>query len=301
VDILRTLLFVPGNSDRMVARAPHAGADAIVIDLEDAVPLAEKRAARKLLRAQIPAIAAHGRPLFVRVNNVATGLTRDDVMAAVRPGVTGVVHPKTESAQDLRDLDVLLREAEMKNGVRPGDIATIPLIESARGVLRCEEIARASDRVVALSVGGEDYSAELAVPRGAVALSHLRYVVATVAAALGVFAIDTPWPSIKDAAGLAAEAQLAGAIGFKGKYVIHPGQVDAVNAAFTPDDAAVAYARRVIEAAAAAAKARRGAVSLEGRMIDPPVVARARAIIALADTIAGRAAAPRGRPRSASA
>jgi citrate lyase subunit beta/citryl-CoA lyase len=279
----------------MLARAPRAGADAIVIDLEDAVPATEKRAARKLLRAQIPTIVAHGRPLFVRVNNVATGLTRDDVMAAARPGVTGVVHPKTESAQDLRDLDVLLREAEMKNGVRPGDIASIPLIESARGVLRCEEIARASDRVIALSIGGEDYSAELAVTRGAVALSHLRYVVVTVAAATGVFAIDTPWPSIKDAAGLATEAQLARAMGFKGKYVVHPDQVEIVNAAFTPEDAEVAYARRVLDAAAAAAKVRRGVVSLDGRMVDAPVVARARALVALAGTIAARAATPRGR------
>ena len=124
MDILRTLLFVPGNRQRMLERAPRAGADAIVVDLEDAVPKAEKRTARALVRALLPKLAAHGHPVFVRVNNVHSGLARDDVMAVVRPGLSGVVHPKTDAPQDLRDLDVLLREAEIKYKIRPGDIRT---------------------------------------------------------------------------------------------------------------------------------------------------------------------------------
>ncbi len=290
MDILRTLLFVPGNRQRMLERAPRAGADAIVVDLEDAVPASEKRAARVTFRAMLPKLAASGKPVFVRVNNVRGKLTRDDVMGVVRPGLAGVIHPKTESPQDLRDLDVLLREAEMKHKVRPGDIVTIPLIESPLAVLRCEQIATASDRVVALSLGGEDYTAALGAKRdgAGAALAYPRQVIATVASAYGMLAIDTPYTDTKDERGLIAEAKLAQAIGLTGKYVIHPDQVAAVNTVFTPSKDAVAYARRVVVAAAQAAKQRRGSVSLDGRMIDAPVVAHAEQVIALAQRIIER-------------
>src|SRR5438874_12681324 len=126
MDILRTLLFVPANRPRMLERAPRAGADGIVIDLEDAVPPGEKRVARPAVRAALPKLASAGHPIFVRINNVRGKFARDDLMAVVRPGLAGVIHPKTEHPQDLRDLDVLLREAEVKYKVRPGDIRTIP-------------------------------------------------------------------------------------------------------------------------------------------------------------------------------
>jgi citrate lyase subunit beta/citryl-CoA lyase len=282
-DIFRSLLFVPGNRERMLARAPSAGADAIVVDLEDAIPPAEKRDARKLLRAELPRLIESAPAVFVRVNDVHSRLTRDDLFAVVRPGLRGVVHPKTAHPQDLRDLDVLLREAEVKNGVRPGDIATIPLIESPAGVLRCEAIADATDRPIALSVGGEDYATELGVPRdaGATAIAHLRYTVVTVAAARGLLAIDTPHTDFKDASGLQAETMRARNMGFKGKYAIHPDQIATINRLMTPSREEVAYARRVVATAEAAAAKRRGATSIDGRMIDAPVVERARAIIAL--------------------
>lgn len=294
MDILRTLLFVPGNRQRMLERAPRAGADAIVVDLEDAVPKAEKRTARALVRALLPKLAAHGHPVFVRVNNVHSGLARADVMAVVRPGLSGVVHPKTDAPQDLRDLDVLLREAEMKYKIRPGDIRTIPLIESPIAVLRCEEIACASDRVIGLSLGGEDYTAALGVARDAsgAALMHARNVLVTVASAYGLPAIDTPYAGIKDERGLVAEAKLAQSLGFKGKYVIHPDQVAPVNAVFAPTTDDVEYARRVVAAAADAAKRRRGSVALDGKMIDAPIVERASRLIALAEQIAERKQPP---------
>ncbi len=288
MDILRTLLFVPGNRQRMLERASRAGADAIVVDLEDAVPRSEKRTARALVRTMLPRLLASASPVFVRVNNVRSGLARADVMAVVRPGLTGVVYPKTDGAQDLRDLDVLLREAELKYGVRPGDIRTIPLIESPIAVLRCEQIVQASDRVLALSLGGEDYMSALAVKRDAanLALAHARGVIAAVAAAYGIPAIDTPYPDIKDEPGLVAEAKHAQAYGFKGKYIIHPDQAAQVNAVFTPSKDDVAQARRVVEAAGLAAKKRRGVVALEGAMIDAPIVERARGVLALAQRIA---------------
>ena len=294
MELARTLLFVPGNRERMLERAGTAGADVVVIDLEDAVPVGEKKAARKLVHTWLPRLVASGQMVFVRVNGVHTGLTRDDVMAVVRKGLAGVVLPKAEEAQDLRDLDILLREAEMAHRVRPGDVRTMPIIESARGLLRCEDIARASDRLAALSIGGEDYTAELGVRRDGrgAALAHLRYVVVQVAVAYGLIPIDTPYTDTRDEKGLAAEARLAKSIGFKGKYVIHPGQVAAVNRVFTPTRDEVADARRVVEAAAAGAARGAGSVSLDGRMIDAPVVARARRLLAAAEAIAARGRAP---------
>jgi len=286
VDLCRTLLFVPGNRQRMLDRAPRSGADIIVADLEDAVPAGEKREARRMVRALVAGAGESGARVFVRVNNVHTGLARGDLMEVVRAGLAGVVHPKTDHAQDLRDLDVLLREAELRNKVRPGDVAVVPLIETPRAILRCEEIARATDRVAALSLGGEDYTAELGVARSDEALAYARGVIVTVAAATGVPAIDTPYPAIDDERGLLRETRLASAMGFRGKYVIHPGQVGSVNAVFSPTAEDVAAARRIVEAARRAEKQRKGSVALDGRMIDAPIVERARRLLETAERIA---------------
>lgn len=292
--MFRSLLFVPGNNERMIERAPAAGADAIVLDLEDAVPDGEKRAARALVRRAAPRIAAAGVPVLVRVNGISSGRTRDDVMAAVSRSLAGVVLPKTESAQDLRDLDVMLREAELKRRVRPGDVRTIALIESAAGVLRCEEIARASDRLLALSAGAEDYVYDIGAPRDARALQHMRGVIVQVAAAYHLAPIDTPYPDHRDRAGLEAEAELARAVGFKGKYAIHPAQIAPIHAIFTPSPAEVAYARRVVEAYDAAVAGGIGAVNVDGRMVDAPIAEHARALIGRAEEITR----PRGRSRA---
>lgn len=282
LDVCRSMLFVPGNRARMLDRAPSTGADALVVDLEDAVPAGEKVAARRLTRAALPRLAASGTPVFVRVNNVNTGQARVDLMAIVRAGLAGVVHPKTEHPQDLRDLDVMLREAEVRNNVRPGDTAVLPLIETPRGLLDVQRIATAIDRVAGLALGGEDYTSALGVPRSDEALAHSRAVIVTVAVALGIGAIDTPYPAIDDERGLARETKLAAAMGFRGKFAIHPGQVPAVNKAFSPSLDDVAHARRIVDAARRAERQRKGSVAVDGKMVDAPVVARAHRTIAMA-------------------
>ncbi len=289
--LLRTLLFVPAQREPMFAKAGGSGADAIVLDLEDAVAPQEKTAARANAQRALASLAGRG-PVFVRVNGVRTGLTRDDLLAVVRGGLAGVVLPKPEAPQDLRDLDVLLREAEMANGVRPGDIAVIPIIESTRGLLRAEEIAVASDRIIALSLGAEDYCAELEVERNVAgtALAHLRYRVVEIATALGLTPIDTPYPDVRDLEGLGAETGFARAVGFKGKYVLHPDQVAPVNALFTPSESDVAAARRIIAAYDDAVEHGAGAISVDGRMVDAPVASRARRLVARAERIARRQA-----------
>lgn len=279
----RTMLFVPGNRQRMLQKSSTSGADAVVIDLEDAVPAKEKAAARKLAREAIQAAAesSDAPAVWIRVNNVRTGMARGDLMAAVRPGLRGVVHPKTERPQDLRDLDVLLREAEVRNKVRPGDVAVIPLIETPGAVIDLRRIATAIDRVVALSLGGEDYATALGVARSDEALAYARGVIVTTAGALNIGAIDTPYPVINDEKGLVRESKLAAAMGFAGKYVIHPDQIAPVQRAFSPTREEVVWAERVVAAAMKAEESGRGAVSLDGKMIDAPIVARARRVLGL--------------------
>jgi citrate lyase subunit beta/citryl-CoA lyase len=282
MDSWRSLLFVPAGRERLLESAQSVAADALVLDLEDSVPEGRKAAARTLARRWVPKLATKRRDVFLRVNSLRSGVTRDDLMAVVQKGLVGIVLPKTESPQDLRDLDVLLREAEMEHGVRPGDVRTIALIESARGVLRCEDIARASDRLCAISVGAEDYTYDIGVRRDAdgTALQHIRAVVVQVATAYGLAPIDTPFADVKDEAGLIAETQLAKAIGLKGKYAVHPSQIAAINRVFSPTKDEIADARAIIDVYEAAVARGLGAVSLDGRMVDAPIAERARALIA---------------------
>jgi citrate lyase subunit beta/citryl-CoA lyase len=278
--LLRTLLFVPALKQRTIDSAARSDADAVIIDLEDAVPDGEKAAARELARASLPLLRDAGKTAIVRVNGIETALTRDDVMAVVCEELDAVVMPKVGHPQDLRDLDVLLREAEMAHGVRPGTVAVIPIIESARAVLRCEAIAGSIDRITAIAIGGEDYTADIGVERdaGGLALQHIRGVVVQVAAAHGMTPIDAPYIGFKDAAGLEQDARIARAIGLKGKFVIHPDQVATVNSVFAPNAREIALAKRIVEAYDARPDGV-GAISVDGRMVDAPVVARARAVL----------------------
>jgi citrate lyase subunit beta/citryl-CoA lyase len=228
--------------------------------------------------------------VFVRVNGVRSGLTRDDLHAVVAPGLAGVVLPKPAEPQDVRDLDVLLREAEMAGGVRPGDVTIVPLIESPRGLLRAEEILLASDRIAVTSIGAEDYCAELGVERNVAgaAIAHLRYSVVTLAAAHRMQAIDTPYARIDDLEGLIAETKFARAIGFKGKYVLHPDQVEPTNRIFTPSPEDIDRARADVAAFEEAQSRGEGSVAVHGRMVDAPIATRARNLLARAAQIAAR-------------
>jgi citrate lyase subunit beta/citryl-CoA lyase len=283
--IMRSLLFVPANRDNMVARAHQTPADVIVLDLEDSVPPSEKEITRAKLRSAIGSLKAAGKTVHVRVNGLDTGLTKDDLAAAIGPGPDGVILPKAEAARDVRQFDILIREQEMRNGLHPGDILMFPHVESARGVLRCEEIGQASSRIAGISLGGEDYVASLAVPRSAEALEYARRVVINVCSAYGLLPLDVVYPVINDEAGLTAEAAYCRAIGFKGKYCIHPGQVETVNRAFSPVTEEVEAARRAVAAFDEAMSRGQASVQVDGKMVDTPVARRARDLIALAEAL----------------
>ncbi|MBI4571371.1 MAG: CoA ester lyase, partial [Chloroflexi bacterium] len=266
----RSLLFVPGAHAELLEKAARFPADVLCIDLEESVLPEEKAAARELAASAAAKLAAAGRTVHVRVNSIRSGETRDDLAAVVRPGLAGVLLAKTESPQDVRQADVLLREQELAHEIRPGTVALVAAIESARALLRCEEISHASTRLVALMLGGEDFAFDMGVARtrDGQELEFARAVIATCARAAGLVALDTPWAEIGDIDGLVADAERARAAGFTGKYLIHPDHIEPVHRVFTPNEEEVAQARRVLAAWEEAQAKGQGAVQFEGRMLD---------------------------------
>jgi len=282
--LARSLLFVPANRDNMVARAAQTPADVITLDLEDSVPDAEKEATRGKLEAAIRSLKDAGKTVHVRVNALETGLTQDDLRAAIMPGLDGLSFPKPTAASDIREVDVMIRQQEMRAGVRPGTVLLFPQIESAKAVLRCEEIATASTRIAGLAMGGEDYCLDIGVPRTKEGreLEYTRHVLVHVSIAHGLLPLDGVWTALGDIEGLTAEARYARSIGFKGKYCIHPEQAVPVNEAFSPSTEQIEGARRVIAAFDEAVREGHASVRVDGQMVDVPVVKRAQELLKLA-------------------
>lgn len=286
----RSLLFVPGARADLLEKAARFPADVLCLDLEESVLPEEKGAARALAAEAAAKLAAAGRTVHVRVNSIRSGETRDDLAAVVRPGLAGVLLAKTESPQDVRQADVLLREQELAHDVKPGTVALVAAIESARALLRCEEISHASTRLVALMLGGEDFAFDMGVARtrDGQELEFARAVIATCARAAGLVALDTPWAEIGGIEGLVADAERAHSAGFAGKYLIHPDHIEPVHRVFTPNEEELDQARRVLAAWEAAQAKGQGAVQFEGRMLDRPVAERARRVVQQAAAAAGR-------------
>jgi citrate lyase subunit beta/citryl-CoA lyase len=284
----RSILFVPGGREAMVEKASRFPADILCLDLEESVLPEEKAHARQVVRDAIAPLQVLNRTVHVRINSIRSEQTRDDLAAVVQPGLDAVLLAKTESSQDVRSVDVFLREQEMEHQIRPGTIGLIVAVESAQALLRCEVIAGASTRIAALMLGGEDFTFDMGVERTPEGreLEHARAVVATCARAAGVIALDTPWTDIADIQGLEADAARAKRLGFAGKYVIHPSHIGPVQEVFSPEESDITRARSVWAAWESARNAGTGAVQLDGRMIDRPVAERARRILEQAAAIA---------------
>jgi citrate lyase subunit beta / citryl-CoA lyase len=288
----RTHLFVPAARADVVEKAARFPADVLCLDLEESVPPAEKSKARENAHEGILALSQRaGATVHVRLNSNESGYTRGDLVAVVQPGLDGVLLAKTQSPQDVRDVDVLLREQELARGIKPGAIGLIVAIESARALLRCEEICRASTRLVALMLGGEDFAFDMGVQRtrAGVELDYARSVIATCARAAGILAFDTPFADIQDIDGLMVDAERARTLGFSGKYVIHPSHIDPVNRVYSPSEEQVASARKVLDAWEGARSDGGGAFQLDGKMVDRPIAERARRVIAQAEAITRKA------------
>jgi citrate lyase subunit beta/citryl-CoA lyase len=280
--VMRSVMTVPVIVQRFIDKAPEAGADVICLDLEDSVPPAEKEAARPLAAAAVDSMASSGIATYIRVNGFWTGLTRDDLAAVVRPGLHGVVLSKAESPAEIAEAAGLLSAAESANGLEPGSIALMPLLETARGVMEAYDICRASPRIAGAIFGAEDYATDMGIRRTAIGeeIFWARSLVAIACRAAGVVAIDTPDPDYSDETHLRREMTLARSLGYQGKLCIHPTQVAIANQVFSPSADEIAEARAVIEAFERDGLAKgRAAIAVDGRMIDTPIYWRAKRLV----------------------
>jgi citrate lyase subunit beta / citryl-CoA lyase len=271
----RTQLFLPANRPERAAKAAQSGADAILLDLEDALPPAERPAARDGLPALVAAVrAARPVPVLVRVNSDDS--LADDVAAAVAAGADGVLVPKVESADRVRLVESLLPAASA--------MEVELLVETPRGLLAAAEIAAAGRRTTAMVLGVEDLAAELEVdpasPYADLRWAHATVLLAARAAGLAPYGLLGSLTNFRDLPALAEDARRSRGFGYLGALCIHPAQVPVLNDAFGPTPAELAWAARVLEALAEAEAAGHGAAQLDGRMLDAPVAERARRLLA---------------------
>ena len=296
MELLRSLIFVPGNRANMLERALDFDADIIMVDLEDSVPPGEKVAARDVAAEWIPRLRQAGQRVMVRVNSLDTGLTRDELAAVISPHLYGVSVGKTESAGDLREIEGIISPLEICANLEAGHVSLIPWIESAKAIVNVNEMAAALVRTVAIAFGAEDYTNDMGIQRtdDGEEVYHARCTVAIAARAAGIASLDSPYVAFRNPEGLKKDAGAARQMGYTGKFAIHPSQIETINEAFSPNPDDVAYARRVMEAWREAEASGRGSLSLDDKMVDVPVVKRAQNLLAQVDEIEKQLAA-RGR------
>lgn len=276
----------------MLEKVGQCGADAVILDLEDAVPIAEKEATRSAVRAAARAITSC--PVYVRINplQATTGFSqaigKDDLQAVVCADLAGIILPKVESAGDVRHAEQLLQTIEQAQGLEPSAIDMIPIIETALGVHRAYDIATAGTRVKRLAFGAGDFTRDIGVrwSRREVEsqLARSSLVIASRAANIEP-PLDSVWVDLRDTRGLLRSARLVKQLGFQGKMAIHPSQVEPINLVFSPTLDEVAMARRVVAAFEAAEAQGLASIQLDGQFIDYPIVASAQRILAVAASI----------------
>lgn len=279
----RTMLFCPANEPKLYQSAPAYNPDCIIFDLEDAISYTEKDAARDLLCEALKVIDFGNVEVFARINPLYTEFGKIDVTQTVAAGLRNIRLPMCESKKNVEELDVLLTEVEKVNGIEEGSVKIQCAIETPKGVFNAAEIASASKRVISISFGAEDYTNSLGTERvkGHEQLAYARGYVALVASLYGVDAIDTVWTDLDDHEGFEKETRMAKSLGFKGKSCIHPAQIKVVKEIYTPSEEEAEKARGIIEAAAEAEKNHKGVILFNGKMIDAPVINKARRILEL--------------------
>ena len=288
---LRTALFAPGNRPDRAEKAIGLDADAVIIDLEDAVPIADKESSRPLVR---DILDKHpGKRIYVRINALSTPYAKEDLEAIVSKNLEGIMLPKVDSPEDIFEIDRLLTDLEKRNGLEVGILELISICESAKGLEEIYSIVSAKPeyhRVSVVAFGAADYTLDLGITltREGKELEYPRTRIPVACRAAGIVPpLDTPWMvDLKNIDGLIADAQRAKAYGFQGKIVIHPNQIQPCHNVFTPTEEEIVYAKKVIEAFEEAEREGKAAIQLEGKFIDYAIVEKSRRIYALARAIA---------------
>ena len=277
----RSMLFLPGNTPNIIVNGEILGADAVILDLEDAVAPAEKDSARVLVRNAIRNMGFGKREIIVRINSIDTAYWQKDLdtIIPVKPNL--IMPPKTSCAKDVQVVDEYITGLEKKLGLPDGSVGLIPLIETVLGVENAYAIASASPRVKAIFLGGEDLTADLRCKRTKEGreIEYARGRMVCAARAANVEVYDTPFTDVNDDEGIYVDARYAKAMGFTGKASISPRHVPAINETFSPSLKDIEYAYDVMEAIRIGKEQGKGAVSLRGKMIDAPIVERARQTI----------------------
>ena len=296
--LLRSWLFVPGDRQRMIDKALGLSADAMMMDMEDAVAPAEKETARRQVAAALDRIAVRRKESpsqsripaqYVRINAIGHENMHADLAGVIRPALQGLVLPKIDTVDQVQLVEPILDRQEAAAGIEAGSVRLLVGIETPRGLLNAPSLAACSPRVQGLIFGAEDFSRELNLPLRregeARDLIYARSAIVMAAAAARVHAVDAVWTDLQDQEGLRRFALQSRRLGFAGMSVIHPSQIDDVNAAFTPTSEELHYCRRVVQAYHEAENRGEGVVALDGQMLDPPVVERARQTVLLAESL----------------
>jgi len=285
---LRSLLFVPGDSERKFAKGRAAGADVLILDLEDAVAPSMKVAARAMVADWIGEAEGVAASLFVRVNPLDTGLTADDLAAVVRPGLAGILVPKANGAQDVATIAAMIDPLESAAGMAPGTVRIMVVsTETPQAMFALGSYTPPHPRLVGLTWGAEDLAAAIGAtdnkePDGRWTEPYrlARSLCLFASASAGVVPVDTLYSDFRDSEGLEADCRRARRDGFLGRIAIHPDQVDTINRCFTPSEAEIAHARRIVDAFAANPDA--GTLGIDGKMVDIPHLKAAQKTLAAA-------------------
>jgi len=290
--ILRSVLFAPANHARHAEKALTGPNDGVILDLEDAVSVGQKPRARMAARDLVQNRIEGGPVVFVRINALNTPFAYDDLREVVVLGLDGIVLPKVESASQVQTVDWMLQQMERERDMRPGSISIVPIVETALGLSRIEEIA-AAPRVRRVSFGAGDFTLDTAMRwspgNEGVLWGRIRVVIASRAAGLDA-PLDTVFPDLADREGFTRDAEMGKKLGFQGKSCIHPSQVEMANRIFSPSAEEVEEARCLVEAFEHALAEGSASIQVAGQFVDYPVAERARRIVDLAERVKVREA-----------
>ena len=290
---VRIILFAPGSKERVMAKALESGTDAVLLDLEDSVPIAAKAEARALVAKVIGGVAAAGAgrsgpAIFVRVNGAASGLLDDDLAAIVRPGLDAIFIPKVESVSEVQHTASTLEGLESAHGIKAGTVEIVLMLESALGVYRCFDLIKASPRVVSTCLGGAqdgdlqtDLGCSWSIEGTELLYARSKVLLDTRAAGIA-WPLDGVYSNLNDEAGLIQDSRLSARLGYVGRTVIHPRQIAPVRQAYTVPAAEVAYYQKVVSEFEAVEKTGTAAITVDGKLVDYAMFQRARRVLELA-------------------
>lgn len=278
--LYRTMMFVPGNAPAKLTKAEIYGADCVIFDLEDAVSVKEKDAARDLVRTFLSTYRPDCR-VGIRVNAQDTPYYEEDVKAMVPLKPDFLRLPKSETAKNMRDLDTFMTKCEEKAGIPVGTVKIVATIETALGVQNAFEVATASKRIIGIGLGAEDFRTDMRMTRSedGQEILYARNRISLAAHAAGVMPLDYVYSNFKNTEGFIADVKFGKMLGFTCKSVIHPSQVPLVHSVYDPTDKEVEHAKQVLAVYDEAMKKGSGVVALNGKMIDMPMVTRAKAVL----------------------